>query len=230
MNEINFLPDLRIREQQRQKRLFRQATLIVLTVVGMAVWWFTTRHAVADLDQYARALQSEASNVRTQANEVTEMQQQLDVLSHQVHMQYELSPGLGYTQILATLAELMPASLTLTELHADTSLPALSKPKKRGRRKMPKFKQKQKPQKPEAKQPERIKLSLEGVGLEDEAVANFVGKLAEHPLFDKVNLLYTRASTTRDVPTRSYRIEMEVPLDADYKPAADEEENRAARP
>lgn len=105
--------------------MFRQTVLIVFTTIGIAVQWFTTRDAVADLDPYARALQSEASPAPTQAEEVADMQQLLDVLRHQVQMQHELNPGLGYTQVLATLAQLMPASLALTELHATGRAPVV---------------------------------------------------------------------------------------------------------
>jgi len=52
--------------------------------------------------------------------------------------------------------------------------------------------------------------------------------LAEHPLFENVDLAYTRASTTRNLRSRSFRIEVQVILDDEYEPAADEEENRAA--
>jgi hypothetical protein len=51
-------------------------------------------------------------------------------------------------------------------------------------------------------------------------VADFVGRLSDYPLFSNVKMLYSRAVVAGELQAREFRIELEVPLDRDYRMAA----------
>lgn len=64
---------------------------------------------------------------------------------------------------------------------------------------------------------EALLIEFSGLAPNDVEVANLVGALSDNPAFSGVKMLYSRSVTTRGVIGREFRMEMQVPLDRDYR-------------
>jgi hypothetical protein len=141
------------------------------------------------------------------------------VLAKQVKIQRELSPPLKTTQAMATIAQLMPLRVALRSLTlvGKRPTPAVA-PKESNKKPAAKGRASKKPEKVVPVDP--MKIELIGLAPSDGDIAELVGQLSNHPLFTGVKLVFSREATVGDLIAREFRIELEVPLDREYRPAA----------
>lgn len=227
MNEINFLPNSFLREQARQQRVRREAILCFMVAMGIVAWFWSTSNDLEDLERYAVAVEHEATAVQQRINEVTKQQALRKTLRHQVLVQRELVQPLGMTEIIATIAQQTPAAVAVTELSLVSNMPQPAAPtnisKSKSHRSSPRTSAGSRRRYAVHVDDDVMRIDLVGLAPNDRHIADFVGRLADHKLFNTVKLTYTRATQSGRVLAREFHIEMEIPLDRDYRPADDGE-------
>ncbi|MEX0777600.1 MAG: PilN domain-containing protein [Phycisphaeraceae bacterium] len=213
MNEINFLPRAYVIEQMRQRRVRREFALIAMAIMVMAGWFLIAQARMDQLSFYTQEVESQAQVMREQVKQAIDREAQRTVLSRQFRIQRELAPALSYSQVLATIGALLPRSMAIRDLSMLGRQPTVDLPSG-GKSGGGDASAAQAPD----RQPDAIRITLVGVAPSDTEVANFVGALADHPLFANVKLLYCKSAEVGPLLAREYRIEVEVPLDRQFKP------------
>lgn len=216
MNDINFLPPVFVEEQVRHHRVYREFVWVGVTLLVIVGWYASSRGSLDSLESYANALRDEATAVRDQVSEMEKLKIQQKSLLHQVKIQRELTQPINTTSVLATLAKLMSPSMALTSLEVQGTRPVPAPAP-------PKLKEGEVPPPPKPVQRQILRLEFVGLAPSDVEVANFVGRLSDHPLFTNVKMIYSRATVVAELQAREFRIELEVPLDRDYKVAEGKE-------
>jgi Tfp pilus assembly protein PilN len=211
MNEVNFLPEVFVREQARRKRVLRQAVLLAAVALSIVSWFFLTRSQVIDLARYAEALESEARARKTHVTELARLNNINSVLDQQLRVQRQLVQPISLTQVLAILTRMTPDGITVRELSMVGVRP---RPTQQARI------EPGRPARPVAAEPRAnsMQINLVGVAARDADIANLVGTLTEHPMFENVKLGYSRATELSHLMVREFQLSFEVPLDRDYQP------------
>lgn len=213
MNNINFLPQSFIAEQVRRVRRFRHMALIAFVIVAMGGWAVTARGLLKDRQAFAESLQVEVDAARRRASEMGKLRAERAALARQVKIQRELALPLSQTTVIATLGQLLPDSMVVTNLKAVTQRPK-SEPASAASGKSPK-----KAARP-ADEPDYIRIDIAGLAPNDVELAEFVGRLSSHPLFTNVKMHRSKSGPVGQFITRQFSIEMDVPLDREYRDAS----------
>lgn len=224
MNEINFLSDDFLRELGRKQRLFREGVLIGIVTLALASWGVIGWRGVSSLEAQLVVAQQEAEDLTGQAAQYANLSQQHASLQHQMNIQRELTLPLNFTPVIATISELMPASLTVEELKVTatkpTPRPKIDPAKAKAAAAAGATKKKRKIVVPV------MRISITGVSPTDGEVADFVDKLTQHPVFGSVDLHYTRPDRVSVYSARKFSIDLEIPLDRLYEPRNEESEHQ----
>lgn len=243
MNSINFLPQSYLDGQRRRRRVVREVFALVMLsgLMGVAYLYVLTQTQM--LQQQVLNRQADGKAVREKIAQFQNLQHLQKQLVREVNMQRELRQPLTHTAILATLGQIMPASIGLTDLTLVAHAPVPQKPVAPDtKRRTFGSKSGSAPAAPaktsdkdgaKAKQPEIVKikpLKVELVGLapNDVEIADFMATLSDHDLFTEVKLLYSRSVEAGPIVGREFRIEMQVPFDRDYRPVLEPEPQEVA--
>ena len=214
MNEINFLSDSFLQGQDRRGRAYREAALILVVIVAMCGWGLTSWQHITDLEQRVRMRQAEAGSLDVQTEQLAQLEQQHQALEARVTLQQELALPVDVSAVVATIGQLMPESLTLKHL-------ALTAPRPQPAQNVDPATGAGKTSRPSAGgKAATMRIELRGVCPSDGQISRFYGDLTDHPLFDSVELIYSSPMRIMDVAGRKFQIEMVVPLDRWYAPAA----------
>lgn len=218
MNQVNFLPESYVRQQAQRQRAGRQAVLIAAAVLCLVGWWVGQRSQTAMLRQQAEAIEARASAARAQMTELAALEMEHRQLVRQVNLQRELAQPVNHTQVLATMADLLPRSVALLELTMHTRRPAPEP--KRTPEEAKKHAETRKGKGKEQKQaePDRIEMELLAIAPDNMTVAQVIGVLDGHPLFDDVMLRHSREIEVQGVHGRHFRLLMTVELSRQYRP------------
>jgi Tfp pilus assembly protein PilN len=216
VSQINFLPQTFVQQRACRRRVFRQGAMVVSIVVLMAMWYVSSRGRVEALERVLQLQLAQVQEAKDQLAQLTKLRSEYRSLANQARIQHDLVQPVAYTPVIAVIASLMPDSLTLTKLsmQGQTAKPA---PAQKPADKSGAESRKARPAAPPA-EPNVLHIALEGLAPSDVQIADFVGKLTDHPLFTNVKMLYSRTAEVRSVVTREFRIEMEVSLDCRYEP------------
>lgn len=215
MNQVNFLPASYVQRQAQRRRSCRQAVLVAAATLCLIGWWVGQRGQTAMLRQQAEAIEARASAARAQMTELAALEMEHRRLVRQVNLQRELAQPVNHTQVLATMAELLPRSVTLLELSMHTRRPA---PEPRRTPEEAKKRAEGKKKAERKSEPDRIEMELVAVAPDNMTVAQVIGELDAHPLFDDVMLRHSREIETQGVRGRHFRLLMTVDLSRQYRP------------
>jgi Tfp pilus assembly protein PilN len=208
MNQINFLPPDYVDHRSRQRRVLRQMLLVIGVVAGLGAWYAVTNQRLAGQEQLAVSLESMTVASRQQSAEIQTLREQQTRLSRLLRLRQQLTVPLTHTQVLATIGQVMPEPLCLQRLTIV------------GRRPVPESTEANRGNIPAA--PNALHVTLAGLSPDDGEVANFVGRLTDHALFNDVKLMFSRPLEVNGLRGREFLIEMEIPLDRDFAPTAPE--------
>lgn len=205
MSEINFIPEQYRRRQCRRRRLTRQVTLLALAIVCLAGWAIFQHRQTVQQRDYARSLEAQVEAERGRLKQLKKLNQRHQQLTHQVRLQQRMAQPLSHTRILATLAELLPDSVAMTNLEMMTQRPS--------------------PQhEDEASEkssalaiasraaPKRIHMRFQALAPDDMTVANLVATLSEHAIFSDVSMRHSRTVKVRGKPLSQFRLELRINL------------------
>lgn len=211
MNEINFLPQTYVKVQSRQRRVYREAVLVAITMVSIGGWYMSSRGSLTDVEAYAATVDNEAAVLQKQLTEMVRLGGERRTLAAKVELKRELEAPLETSTIIATIGSLMPPSIAMRSITLEGTKPTAAPAASRVTATTPQGAA------PKAASAEKLSVTLTGLAPTDSAVTEFVGQLSSHGLFERIKLLYSRSVTVNDILAREFRIEMTIPFDRDYQ-------------
>lgn len=214
MNEINFLPETFVRNRAAKKRRFGHVGIAVMVVAVLASWWFVEQRTLESIRSMELSLQRQVSQAQSELTEVQKLQAVKKVLVHQDRIRRELAQPISHTTLMEMIGQAMSSSITMTDLTMVARRAPLRAP---GDAKVVKTNASTRSPAIE----EMLLIEFSGLAPNDVEIANLVGALSKHVVFSNVKMLYSRSVTTRGVIGREFRMEMQVPLDRDYRPHKD---------
>ncbi|MCK4873666.1 MAG: hypothetical protein KAS72_13170 [Phycisphaerales bacterium] len=191
-------------------------------VVGAAGWSLraTVMHRRAEL----RSLTTLVAGTRELACDAELLQRQIDEAARTLTDQQELTLPLSATEIIATLAGLMPAAVTFDSLE----LRVTTRDANGARAGLRASHSKDSGDKETVR--EVMICEVTGVARSDLDIADFVTSLTDHALFGSVSLDYSKPVTVAGVSSRSFRVSSRIDLEVEYVAEVIDGEEIAAAP
>jgi len=189
MDSIDFLPE-RIRvARQRRRRIQRQAYLLVCCAAALVALWYVRQGRIQTAQAELETLSGRVANVQKQLEFRESLERQQADLMVMRLIEQDLGSRVNALEVLAELDGLLPESIALQEMRLET-MPIKVPVRKThtgqvARRATEASKQSETVVK-------RVRLVLTGLSPTDVDVANFIGQLSASPLFEDVNMGYTR--------------------------------------
>jgi Tfp pilus assembly protein PilN len=189
MDNVDFLPE-RIRiVRARRLRVIREAYLLTICIGGLVLLGYVRSGRVARAQADLHALNGRVANVQHQLVLRDSLEaQQADLMIMKL-IEADLGSRVNVLDVLSELESVVPKSIALQNLSLETTeerVPiksthdgvaakvALGSPEKKERT------------------IRRVRLVITGLSPTDIDVANFIGQLSGSPLFEDVNMGYTR--------------------------------------
>lgn len=188
MQNIDFLPEKIKQQRARRRRLVRQGYLLVVCLISLGVLGYIRHGRINKAQAQLVLLDERVKNVRQQLAMREDLERQQAELLIKKRIDDLLGSRVDTLDLLAELERVLPATVSLTSLKIeamDVRVPI-------------------KPVKVEAGQTvpgtqrqrertiRRVRLLLTGLAPTDVAVANFIGQLSASPVFEDVNMGYTK--------------------------------------
>jgi len=213
MNQINFLPASYFHQRRRRRRFLRDVCLLAAVVTLLALLAGGEYDELLALEQLAYTLESEGNVTRAQIRERTLLQSEHALLARRLAVQQQVSMPVSYSQMTATISRLMPVGVGLSELRCHTDRPQPqpartddgARPRRRNRDTTP------------DNVAPVVYIELTGLSPDDATIAEFVGRLSDHPLFEQVKMEYSRSTRAGRLIARKFRITFHVPLNRHYR-------------
>lgn len=215
MSTINFLPVSYQRQQFRRVRIAVEAGLVLVVAAVLVVVHLFADAGMQEQRDYAAQLRAEGTAIQKQFKELATLQADHRELANQLRVHRQVILPVSFTNLLAAISDLAPQAIALTDLRMETKPPVPaaaqvasgSSSKKGG---------KPKSSVAPVKSSDPLRIEVTGLSPDDGRVADFVGALAESPLFSDVKLLFSRTSEQNGVISRRFRVTMDVRLDRNY--------------
>ncbi|HUU60290.1 MAG TPA: PilN domain-containing protein [Phycisphaerae bacterium] len=190
MQEIDFLPERIKAQRARRRRLVRQGYLLLVAVAALGAWFYFGRQRVARAQAELDVLRGRSENMQRQLALKIDLQEQLEELLIKERVSKHLGSRANVLDVADELERLLPASMFLMKLNLDTI--EFTMPK--GREGATNRSRQATPASGGRKQEtvKRVRLLITGMAPDDVAVANFIGQLSASPLFEEVNMGYTK--------------------------------------
>lgn len=222
MSQINFLPESFLRERRRQHRVMRESMLIAVVALLIIVWYAGTQTRVVALENLVEVKQQEMQSIASQQTEMAKLDLERGILMRQLQLERELSQPINHTAVVATLARIMPRSMALTDMSIQMPAPVPSPKLKPGEKNSDTSRADRKVKAVSALPPPVMRVSVVGLASKDMEIADFIGKLTDHALFNNVKMVFSRSVELKDkkVMAREFRVEMLIRLDRLYEAPA----------
>lgn len=202
MNEIDFLPLDYVMRRRRRGQRWRQGIVVGLLAMAMLGWALLAQGRIMQLEARTQEAQTRTLMLQVQARQLQSLQDELADLNRRLALRRELAPPVTLTQSVAQIAGHIPEKTCISSLSLTDSSPVVRKKKE------------ETPGHPVSL---GLHIGLTGLAESNTQVADLVARLTADPLLTQVKLLYSRPVSQRDGFGREYRIEMDIPLDRDYR-------------
>lgn len=226
MSEIDFLPASYHESKSRARRARREAMLVAVAIVGLAVGWWVSRDSNEDLRHAVVMAENQAAKAASEAERAAKMTLAKQKLESVIALQRKVSQPVTTAQIIAAIARATPTAVTAQRLTLISVRPAMT-PKSaastKEQTKSSKHARKDAAAAVPEQEPDLIRVEFTGVAAREELVGQFMQKLAENPLFVSVKLGHSKALQSDEIVAREFRVTLEVPLDREYRSAASPE-------
>lgn len=219
MNQVNFLPQS-FHALRRKRRRVRLEVVLVSAVGTLVLASFIGVQGTAFVkSRIAAKVEADALKAHGVVDEVEVLRRQEADLRDRIAMTDALAEPVEQTQVIATVGQLAPNSVTLFKMSIQANRNPL--PGNVVEVENPRARKKKKDEKPEPAPRQYLRLVVEGVSANDHDIATFVGALEAHPLFRTVNLHYRGPIEFSHYSGRRFHLSAEVSLDYEYKPMAE---------
>ena len=212
MNEIDFLPDGFVSRRQRMHRLVRLSALLVLVFVAMGGWYFNEHRSLGHLQQFLTAAEAQQVVLTKTKDQIALLQQRAGQLRKTWRLQRHLTPVISSTAILATRTELMPQSITLTNLTLEQLRAPVHPINKQTTHDHPRT---------------FITIQLEDLTPSGVDLANLIVAVEEHPMFEHIEIKDSQSTRAHGLIAQVFRLTLRVPLDRQYLPAQQQPQSSA---
>ncbi len=214
MSQINFLPETFRRQMEMRRRKYRHMLLLALFAVCLVGWGVVERGRNIGPRDYALSLEQQVKAAREQMSELVKLRTEQQLLLRQVELQRELSQPITHTQVIAVLSQILPPSVTLTDLQVSTHRPPPQPLEDPGKKKRTSSRKTTTTTDPVE---DYLQIELQAVAPDDLTVANVIGDLADHKLFEQVTMKYSRPTQRQEIDARQFRLSMRVRLDRKFE-------------
>lgn len=203
MDKIDFLPE-RIKTQRvRRHRLVREGYLLALCVLGLAVLGYARQGRIGEAKAELQVLDDRATNIKNQLNLLTVLQRQQADLMTMKRIDDKLGSSVNALYTMAELGRIQPVGMVLRELKIETMsvrvpvseinrINASVRATRAGGRIQ------------KERIVTRVRLTVTGLAPTDVDVAYFIGQMSASPLFEKVNMGYSKGTEFRGRSAREF--------------------------
>jgi hypothetical protein len=208
-HEMNLIPQA-YRARLRRGRT-RRSVAIALSISGLGIGVVGWSLHVAVLQRRAELneLKTFVGEMRSVAADAETLRGRIRDLEADLSAQQELQHPVEVSAMLATFCGLMPSSATLDSMELRSSLRAVEGSEAhKGRSSLP--------VKDEESSRRIMICEVTGVAKSDLDVADLVGRLTDHPLFQQVAMDYSRPVMVRETSGRTFRVSCEIDLERTY--------------
>jgi Tfp pilus assembly protein PilN len=203
-SEIDFLPErLKVRRALRG-RIFRQVNLLLLAAGTFAAWIYFSDRRVSQASAELALLKDRSANVQRLVLQRAELQGQLGGLLSKDRISGRLGTRAGPLDVLGELERLTPEGVFLTSITLEGAkwTPSGDSSRDRGGATPPGA--------PSKESVNRLQVILTGIAPRDVDVANFIGQITASPLFEDVNMSYTRGQVIQGRRAREFQVSCNV--------------------
>jgi len=205
MESIDFLPERIKFQRAKRKRLIRQVYLLAVCVVTLALLAYTRQARIAKTQAQLGLLAERSKNVQRQLQMLSSLQRQQADLMIKKRIDDQLGSRANALDVLSELGRLLPRSVAIYSLDlaaVDVRVPVRSAARTEAGRATA-FSQGPREKDQIVK---RVRLELTGLAPTDVDVANFIGQLSASPLFEDVNMGYTKDTDFADRSARQFNV------------------------
>jgi len=206
MHNVDFLPE-RIRAQRRRRRRIAKHTyMLTICLAGLAILGFLRNGQL-------QTVRAEVGQLGVQEADIALQLARRDVLEREKAELYviqridgQLGSRLSAYMLLSELQDLLPPSVVLTHLSVETKdvLVGAGSAGASGNRSRGVRTAAARSSGTDATV-KRLRLSLTGLATKDVDVANFIGQVSACPLFEDVNMSYSRDVKIKDRMARQFQ-------------------------
>ena len=197
---IDFLPERIKQHRARRARLVRQGYLLALCIAGLVGMGYLREGRINFAQAELTSLSNRAETIQQQLAIRSALEAQQADLMIVKRIDETLGSRASSVEILSELSRILPACMALTSVNMETmdlrtnkalTLNPAAQANAAANAKGPAVK--------------RIRLFITGVSPTDVDVANFIGQLSASPLFEDVNMGYTRNTLFRNRQAREFQ-------------------------
>ena len=206
MQNVDFLPE-RIKERRRlQRRIVKHTYMLTICMAGLALLGVLRHERIQIVRaEFARGGARKADN-ELQLGRRDELEREKAGLYVIQRIDEQLGSRLSNFMLLSELQRLIPPSMTLTQLSVETMDVAVGgSPGRGGLGRAAGVRNAVQPTGGQDRTVKRLRLTLTGLARKDVDVANFIGQMAACPLFEDVNMGYSRDVKIRDRTARQFQ-------------------------
>lgn len=188
MQNVDFLPEKIKQQRVRRRQLTRQGYLLVVCVIAMGALGYIRQVRISRAEAHIILLGHRVTNVRQQLAMRADLERQRAKLLIKKRIDDLLGSRVNTLDLQAELERVLPPSMTLTRLSiqaVEVRVPVMPVRADVAHAAPGMRRQKEKTVK-------RVRVSLTGLAPTDVAVANFIGQLSASPVFEDVNMDYTK--------------------------------------
>lgn len=208
MNSIDFLPDRIKAQRARRRRLTRQGYLLAFAVGATALWACLGQRRVSRAQAELTQLRAQSANLTSQLTLKGQLERQLGALLIMERISKTLGSRVNVLDVTNELERLLPARMFLSQLTLETVNQEVSSAGESHRN--PSARPAGAPRRTNDKTVKRVRLRITGLAPTDVAVANFIGQLSASPLFEDVNMGYTKDTVFHKRRAREFQASFHV--------------------
>ncbi len=204
MEIVDFLPEQVKAQRARRRRLLRQAYMLAVCVGALIVLGHFRQQWLGEARAQLVMLEDRKANTQQQLLMLDTLERRLKELMVKKRIDEHLGSRVDILDVMGELQWLLPESMALTDLNLETmAVYKIIKPVGRrhgSARPLPATGWKNKEQ-----VIKRIRLIITGIAPTNVDVANFIGQLSASPLFEDVNMGYTKNLVFRNRRARQFQ-------------------------
>lgn len=205
MNDVDFLPERIKLKRLRCKRLFKQGYLLAICVIALVALGYVRDGRLQKAHAEIIILGERTSSVKQQMIMRNELEQQKAKLLITQRIENHLGSHVNVLDLLSELEQLLSPTMALTKLNVETIEVAVPVNSVGMKNISSGLVAASSSSINDVKIVKRIRLTLTGMALTDVGVANFIGQLSACPLFEEVNMGYTKTVEVRKRTAREFQ-------------------------
>ena len=204
---VDFLPERIKARRRRQRRIVKHTYMLTICLVGLALLGILRHERVEIVRAELAQLGARDADIKLQLGRRGELEREKAELYVIQRIDEQLGSRLSSFMLLSELQRLLPASMMLTQLSVETMDVALGggSSGRGGLSHAPGARAAGQPTGGQDRTEKRLRLTLTGLARKNVDVANFIGQMSACPLFEDVNMGYSRDVKIKNRTARQFQ-------------------------